>query len=311
MGRHEYAREHTVVGNINLDISVVLDNYPPEDSHVFARESWMGLGGAASNYAVAAARLGHKSRLVAVAGEDAVKLGLLDTLERAGVDTSQVRILEGVSSGRVIVLIVPRNSSRTLITIRGANSMLSPEMVPTGGIGVIHFASVKPSIILDACDGCQYDLVAYDPGGEIYRSPLNGLKQALARIGVLFMNDKELEEALRKTGLDSPLSLARSLAQPRLLIVKNGAGGATLYSRDMKLSVVPPVNRAEHPVDVTGAGDAFDAAFNAWILEGRSIVDALRAAVAAGTLKVARKGSSNMPSRAEIEALIVNTRVIQ
>ncbi|MEB3845119.1 MAG: PfkB family carbohydrate kinase [Desulfurococcales archaeon] len=310
MGQHEHAWEHTVVGNINLDISVVLDHYPPEDSHVFARESWMGLGGAASNYAVAAARLGHRSRLVAVAGEDAVKLGLLDALESAGVDTSNVRILERVSSGRVIVLIVPRNSSRTLITIRGANSMLSPEMVPTDGLGAIHFASVKPSIILEACDKCDYELVAYDPGGEIYRSSPAELARALARIGVLFMNDKELGEALRKMGLDSPLSLARSLAPPRLLIVKNGAGGATLYSLDMKVSVVPPANKAGHPVDVTGAGDAFDAAFNAWILEGHGIVDALRAAVAAGTLKVARKGSSNMPSRAEIEALIGNTRVI-
>jgi len=310
MGQHEHAWEHTVVGNINLDISVVLDHYPPEDSHVFARESWMGLGGAASNYAVAAARLGHRSRLVAVAGEDAVKLGLLDALESAGVDTSNVRILERVSSGRVIVLIVPRNSSRTLITIRGANSMLSPEMVPADGPGAIHFASVKPSIILEACDKCEYELVAYDPGGEIYRSSPTELERALARIGVLFMNDKELGEALRKTGLDSPLSLARSLAPPRLLIVKNGAGGATLYSLDMKVSVAPPANQAGHPVDVTGAGDAFDAAFNAWILEGHDIVDALRAAVAAGTLKVARKGSSNMPSRAEIEALIGNTRVI-
>jgi len=53
------------------------------------------------------------------------------------------------------------------------------------------------------------------------------------------------------------------------------------------------------------AGDAFNGALAAALLEGRSTREALRWAAASGALAVTRAGAMpSMPSRAELEALL-------
>ncbi len=291
---------HIAVGNINLDISVSLDYYPLEDSHVFARSSWIGLGGAATNYAVAVASIGHRSSLVARAGGDAVKLGLIDELSANGVDIDYVRIVPHEKTGTVIVILVPGNSSRTIITIRGANELLDADIIPREKPNILHFASVRSRIILSYCKRNNGNdvRITYDPGGEAYRAGLE-VMDVISCAETIFLNEKELEALMRRVGVDNPLSLLKNRAQR--IIVKHGAGGATFISREILLTASPP---KVETVDVTGAGDAFDAAFNAWMLETGDIVESLKAAVAAGAAKTVRRGSSNMPSRKSIERLM-------
>jgi ribokinase len=293
VGEHKYFKRHVAVGNINLDISVELDAYPEEDSHVFARNPWIGLGGAATNYAIAVARLGHPVSLVARAGGDAVKLGLLDRLEAEGVDVEHVKVVFTEPMGIVVVLLVPRRGSRTLVTVRGANERLHHLMVPQlGDAGVYHFASVKPSLIESLCSEDWWRkgfMVTYDPGGEAYRSG-DRIARSLQCIDILVVNEKEYE-ALGRAQV--------SRDGPRFIIVKRGSGGAVVLAEDYVIEA--KLLKKPEAADVTGAGDAFDAAFNVWLLEGTSTEEALRAATAAGLAKVSLRGSSNMPSRARVE----------
>jgi len=293
-------QEHVAVGNLNLDISLELDRFPRPDENLFARRAWIGPGGAATNYAVAVARLGHSSVLVARTGGDAVKLGLLDMLEEYGVYTGHVRIVPGEATGTVVVIMVPRDSTRTLLTIRGANEALTADQVPDKG-DIVHFASVKPRVVLEY--RFRDRLMSYDPGGEVYRDP-GGVLEAIINVDTVFLNEKELNVLLGGTGM------AESLFRGRLtrVVVKQGRGGATLYTRSRVLVAEPP--RVEDVVDVTGAGDAFDAAFNVAILAGASDEEALRWAVAAGAAKVSRRGSVNMPSPEEVAVYYGKVRVL-
>ena len=60
---------------------------------------------------------------------------------------------------------------------------------------------------------------------------------------------------------------------------------------------------AVEAVDTTGAGDAFDAGFLAAWLEGRPLADALRFAVACGSLSTrAAGGTDAQATREEAEA---------
>ncbi|MCE4623029.1 MAG: PfkB family carbohydrate kinase, partial [Desulfurococcales archaeon] len=77
-----------------------------------------------------------------------------------------------------------------------------------------------------------------------------------------------------------------------------GKGGARAYTRNNEYEVDPPT--VPKPVDVTGAGDAFDAAFNVCIISGCDVLESLKFAVAAGAAKILKKGSSNMPDLHEI-----------
>ena len=287
---------HIAVGNINLDISLVLDKHPIPDTNTFAKDAWIGLGGAASNYAIAVAKLGHRASLVARAGVDAVRLGLLSRLEREGVDISHVEIAYDEPLGMVIVLIIPRDSTRTMITIRGANEGLRGDLVPVGKGDHIHFSSTSPRILIEAEGRIEGRSVSYDPGGEAYRDPEGVVKAANRVADIILLNEYELRSL---TGESDPLSATTVIGgRTRVVVVKHGRGGASLVADDEAVTVkAPPVPRV---VDVTGAGDAFDAAFIIWYKSGAGLSEALRAAVAAGSAKVTLKGSSNMPSLSDV-----------
>jgi ribokinase len=58
-------------------------------------------------------------------------------------------------------------------------------------------------------------------------------------------------------------------------------------------------------VDATGAGDAFVGALASRLAEGAALDEAVRFANAAAALKTTRLGAQSLPTRAEIEALLV------
>jgi ribokinase len=58
-------------------------------------------------------------------------------------------------------------------------------------------------------------------------------------------------------------------------------------------------------VDTTGAGDAFNGALAAALAEGRSLEEAVRRAVAAGSLATTRPGArEGMPTPAELDVAL-------
>jgi ribokinase len=292
-------QHHLAVGNINLDVTLVVPRLPGPDDNIFATESWIGLGGAASNYAVAVSRLGHKSTLVAVAGRDSESLGLLEQLRRAGVDTRYVRLDRSMDTGKVVVLLTP-GGYRAMVTIRGANSLLAGGHVPCCIGDHVHFASVKAGILEETLKrGDDGRTTSFDPGGEALRDP-DSVRKAASLVDTLLVNERELEAVAGDQGVEAAQSLLRG--ETRAVVVKHGRGGASIVTRDLVAMQDPPPYLK--PVDVTGAGDAFDAAFNIVFNERRDPIEALRWAVAAGSAKILRRGSSNMPSLGEVKSML-------
>ena len=293
-------QEHVAVGNINIDISLRVPRIPGPDENVRAVDYWVGLGGAASNYSIAVARLGQRAVLVARAGREAVALGLLERLAGEGVDTGNVEVVDE-PSGVVVVLLVAGEGYRSMVTVRGANEGLRASMLPPGG-DVVHLASVPPGLVREACRARR--LCTYDPGGEAFRDP-EGVAGAARSVDYLFLNSRELEALTGQREAEAATALAGG--RLRAVIVKCGGGGAVIVdSSGIVASARPP---RVPVVDVTGAGDAFNAAFNMWILWRADQLEALRAAVAAGAAKTARRGSSNMPRPGEVEVLIPRVEV--
>jgi len=82
------------------------------------------------------------------------------------------------------------------------------------------------------------------------------------------------------------------------IVIKLGRGGAIAYTKEGSCRIDSV--SVENPVDVTGAGDAFDAGFNMCLVAGCSIGQSLFLASVAGAAKTLRRGSSNMPSLIDI-----------
>ena len=292
-----YSQAHVAIGNVNLDVSLRIPRLPGPEENVRANDFWIGLGGAATNYAIAVARLQQRSMLVARAGREARLLGLLDAIKREGVNVDYVNVVDE-PIGVVVVLIDQSQSKRSMITMRGANERLSTGDIPHVKAEVAHFASVKPTVVVDAVRQGRVDecaVVTYDPGGEAFQDP-GGVIEAAKHVDFLMVNDRELEAI---TGSSTAESAAKLLSgRLRGVLVKLGEMGAALVTRRGVASV--RVRKAPSVVDVTGAGDAFNAAFNVWYVATGDVRGALRVAVAAGTAKTLRRGSSSMPSWDEI-----------
>ena len=73
-----------------------------------------------------------------------------------------------------------------------------------------------------------------------------------------------------------------------LIVLKDGSRGCHIYNREGKAFSFG-VYKAK-PVDATGAGDSFDAAFLCGIIDGKSILEATRQATSAASLNTAAFG---------------------
>jgi sugar/nucleoside kinase (ribokinase family) len=90
-------------------------------------------------------------------------------------------------------------------------------------------------------------------------------------------------------------------AQIPILVVTEGEKGCTVF-QDGKPFAVPP--RPAQPVDPTGAGDVFAAAFFLRLYENEDLFQAAYFANVTASMAIERFGPEGAPSRAEIEAYI-------
>ncbi|NOZ89451.1 MAG: carbohydrate kinase family protein [Crenarchaeota archaeon] len=287
---------HLAVGNINVDMYLVVPRLPGPDEAVAASTAYVGPGGAASNYAVAASRAGHRSSLLAHTGRLALSLGVLEALERSGVDVSLVRVHEDELPGIAVVLL-ESGGQRAMVKLVGANRLLTGDEELGGGFDVAHVASVHPRVALRVASRRPARLHSYDPGGAAPQ--LRGhVEELRGLLDVLYVNRVEFRKVF---GVEpSPLAAAEAAARlEAIVVVKLGGDGALAASPRGDLLRVEAI-RVE-AVDTTGAGDVFDAYMNAWLAEGRSLGEALQAAAVAAGLKVARRGAQSAPSRREVE----------
>jgi ribokinase len=297
LGASGRVARHVALGNINLDVYLVVDRLPEPGGDVAAREAYYGPGGAAANYAVAVAAYGHKPLLVAHTGKLMEAMGVLGELERRGVDVSAVRVHEDEVPGLVVVLLTSEGE-RTMVTVKGANRLLEGSEVEGLKADVLHVASRETSVLGRASSSMDAAIVSYDPGARVAKAEGGDVVRAAQRHAtILYLNRLELRYV---SGLED-VAGARKLLAGRLeyIVVKLGAEGAALVSRDGVWRV--EAYKPEKVVDVTGAGDVFAAYFNSALADGYRPTEALQYASIAAGIKVGRKGAQGAPSRAEVE----------
>ncbi len=293
---------HLAIGHINIDMYMVIERLPGPDENVVASETYIGPGGAAANYAVAASRLGSTAYLAAHTGRLARELGILSQLERSGVRLDYVRIHEDHPPGLVVVL-VTRTGERSMITMRGANEMLRGDEA-SGSYDAVHVASRGPETLLNACRSVSAAFASYDPGASnTSRRPREVVAAARQCAKLLILNRAEFRHIMG----DAEIEEARRLLGDSLsmVLVKRGPEGAALVTRDALYSV--EAYRPGRVLDTTGAGDVFAATFNTYYLETGDIARALQAASIAAGLKVSRRGAQSAPSRKEVEERLQTT----
>lgn len=293
------------VGNVNFDISVKLDKPPKADEKVVARDYFMCLGGAATNFSIACARLGLSCGLLARVGCDSMGDMAIERLRREGVDVSHVKACPGAPTGLALILWL--GGPRGIVCCRGANALLSPSDLDEKFISQADFilgASISSEVaraLAKLCSRLEKPFIL-DPGGVLaFHEPPRRPEDVLEGVFIFTPNEVELFRLTGLRRLDKAAELAWSWG-PELVVVKAGPEGCFIFDGSSLEHVA--ALRPRRPVDPTGAGDAFNAGLVLGLLRGLRPLDAARLGVAVATLKLERRGASNMPSLADLRGLL-------
>ncbi|MEU5768801.1 ribokinase [Streptomyces asoensis] len=299
-----YDHDLLVVGSANADLVIGVERRPAAGETVLGSDLAVHPGGKGANQAVAAARLGARTALLARVGDDAYGRLLLDSQRAAGVDTAGV--LEGGAPTGVALITVDPSGDNSIVVSPGANGHLTPADVRAAA-GLVRASRVVSAQLEIPLETVVEVVRSLAPGSRfvLNPSPPRPLPaEVLAACDPLIVNEHEAAVILgeERSGA-GPEDWARTLLArgPRSVVVTLGAQGALVASAE-GVARVPslPVDA----VDTTGAGDSFTAAL-AWRLgTGSSLAGAAAYAARVGAVAVTRRGAQeSFPTADEVEAL--------
>lgn len=242
------------------------------------------IAGAESNLAVGLSKLGHKAGWLSAVGDDEFGHFIINQIRSEGVDTSHVMICPEYRTGVMFKEIHPgRETSVFYYRENSAVSHIKAEQLPWSYIEqakIIHLTGITPVLSQDLQDTVLSLIERMDSGTRISFDPnirrkLWGNKnyaelihKIANRSHILMMG---VEEAQEIYGISRPDMLAEELFKNSILeylAIKDGANGAHVYDSSSHY-YIPPFKCC--PVDMIGAGDAFNAGFLSGILEGRDL----------------------------------------
>ncbi|WP_108423132.1 5-dehydro-2-deoxygluconokinase [Flagellimonas amoyensis] len=290
------------------------------------------VGGSPLNIAVACSRLGLQASLLTAVGNDKVGGFIIDFLEKENVNTACIPVKNSARSSAVVLGIEPPDKfplvyyrdnaadsqvdiddvlrakieDHKILLINGTAMNIEPtrsatffaaEIAQKNGVDIV--------LDLDFRADQWHDYRAF---GITVRAILPKVKIAigteeeilaatLSEASQVVIKDQQISAPEIKGDIEKSIAWLLSSGIETLL-VKRGADGVSIYSKDGSRTDVPgfPVT----VLNVLGAGDAFAGGFLYGLLQGWDLYKACRMANASGAQVVTKKGCANfMPTLEE------------
>ena len=302
------------VGRVGVDL------YAEEPGAGFteARRFQKSIGGSPTNVAVAAARLGLRAGVFTKVGDDGLGEYVRTALaEQFGVDTRFVGTHPSLLTPVVVAVMDPPEDPRMVMyrAPQAPDATIRPEEVDLEVVREVPILwvsagalAVEPSrgttrLLLRERGRRRDTILDLDYRPSFWSSEVEARTEiggTIDAVTVAIGNRWECEIALAAPDPDAAADalLARGV---ELAIVKLGGDGVLLATPHER-AVVPPV-----PVDVVsglGAGDAFGGALCHGLLSGKSTLEAVEFANAAGALVASRLLCADaMPTEQEVREL--------
>ena len=308
-------------GAINWDINLFMERLPRTGEEVPVHQIQRVSGGTAANVSVAAARLLGKNRVafIGALGEDAIAEAQIKILKEEGVDPSGILLIPEEESGQAYISI-SSDGANEIHTYFGANLRITGKhMQDKERLDLIKQAKV--CVIMDPpietaeklAELCKKHgvKVIWDPG--VYAEEgIDALLPTLKNVDYFILNHIEYENLL---GTSEPKMVAETLTErvhDVKAIIKHGAEGCILCEDEggtiIQMEAVPLPELGMKVINTVGCGDAFIGGFASALVEGKTHIEALRQASAAGSFKATRIETRGGPTREELVKLIANWR---
>ncbi|MFE6076284.1 ribokinase [Paenibacillus sp. NPDC057886] len=284
-----------VIGSSSMDLVVTSSRRPGAGETVLGDSFKTVPGGKGANQAVSAARLGAEVAMIGRVGDDAFGTAILNNFKANGVITHNVKPVTHMESGTAHIVLAEGDNS--IVFVEAANREVTPAYVDEAA-DVIQRADIvliqqeiPEETVVRVSEICALS------GTPLLLNPAPARKvpdEVIDKAAYITPNEHEAEilfegmtpaEALRK--------------YPNKLFITEGSNGVRYF--DGEQEIVVPTYKVE-PVDTTGAGDTFNAAFAVALAEGKPLQDSIRFANRAASLSVTKFGAQGgMPTRDEVE----------
>lgn len=264
----------------------------------------------------AAAKLGSKSAMIGVVGNDGFGRCVTNRFKESGVDCSMVRVHPHASTGVAFVCYFNDGSRNFLYHVHQA----APGMMTVDDIDIeklkgtkwVHITGFTMSVNQASAEAV-YKLIreipkdskiSFDPNIRPEALSVEEIKvlckPVIDRASLIFPSKSE---AMMFTGAATDDEGCRIWSgQGKTVVLKNGEQGCRIFNNGEVLDV-PSFQVTE--VDPTGAGDTFCGAFLTALNENKSLAECGRFANAAGAMSVRKMGPmEGAPSRAELDAFL-------
>lgn len=241
-------------------------------------ESLICSGGGATNAATTFSRLGLKSALISLIGNDPLSQYIKKDLDQENIN-SQFLVTEKNADTDFSVILVASDGTRSILTNRG-HSHLENKNIPWSKLKTkcLYLTSLEGDLdLLEKLIGYakENDIkISFNPGRRELRQRRE-LLPLLKHLDFLLLNRQEAE-ILADAHHKSSLFWDKLRKISPIVAVTNGHLGAKILT-PTETYFSPIIN--VHPLDETGAGDAFGSAFVSALIYNLSLPECLNWAI--------------------------------
>ena len=275
-------------------------------------------GGSVANTAVTLARLGAPALFLGTAGSDAFGRALKEGLIKEGVDASLLQLKEA-SMTTMVLLVLDEQGERVPFAfprVGASQHNVTPDQIPEDILSRISWmhssgmtlredpAATNQLALMRRCHDAGIP-VALDVNARLEsiqdRTFAENMQAALRCCDLLFGSAED--ELCPLAGEADPDEAAKKLLKiVPMVVARQGDKGAPVYTRD---EVFSSPAFSVHIRDRVGAGDVYDGAFIAAMLDGCTPQEANQRACAAGAWCVSHFGGRSGPTQEELQTILL------
>ncbi len=294
-----------VFGSLNMDLTIQCERIPQQGETVEGSNFLSNPGGKGGNQAVAAAKFGAPTKMIACVGQDVFGQKLLNVLEEYKVDCQSVKISKTGQTG--VAVITCHQGDNRIILSSGTNHELKAKDVKE-----VLYKVAEPGDLFVTQYECEQNTVleslqiAKEMGMYTIFNPAPAKiipTQYYPYIDLLVVNQTEAqfqtkvfpqEEESCKEAIQSMCQMGA-----RQVIITLGSNGS-IFNLGEELYQVPACQI--EAVDTTAAGDTFIGVLAACLAEEKDLKESVQYATKAAALTITRYGAQQaIPYRKEIE----------
>jgi ribokinase len=288
-----------VLGNATLDVIQRVDRLPAPGETLLASSIARCAGGKGFNQAVAAARTGAPTRLVAPIGKDADAAFLAGSVkDETGLDANWLAC-DGPTD--ISTIWVAAGGENVIVSSAECARSVTPDQARSlcGTLTAGDVLLMQGNLAADTTHTAAETAKARGATRVLNTAPIAwDMKPVLGLFDIVIAN--EGEAAQLTTGPSAAASLRA--AGVRTAIITLGARGALIVDDGIETMIGAPRVAA---VDTSGAGDVFVGTLAGLVANGLALSNAVSIAVAAASLSVTRPNTTpSFPSRTEVAALV-------